>query len=416
MKNKLPFSVLLVLLCGCTLFSGEKKPPKDDSLSYYPPTPGKLNQNQFRIYYRQISWIIDSTLQTRNFNGGILVAKDGNILYEKYKGLRDLRGTDSITAETPFHIASTSKTFTGIATLRLVQQGKLNLNDSLQLFFPGFPYPSVTVKMLLNHRSGLPNYVYFISSSKLAKKRVIYNSDVLDVLMNEKPNADFKAGTRFSYSNTNFVLLAMIIEKLTGVPFPDHMQQTIFTPLQMKNSFVFTWNDSARVTMSFTPGGKLWEYDNLEGTYGDKNIFSTPRDLLKWDQALYTEQIISKAMLDSAFTPYSFERPSIHNYGLGWRMMNLPTGKNIIYHNGRWHGFNSAFGRLTDEKAVIIVLGNRQSWLPYQAAIKCYNIFGPYFPDEKLPPEEEIDNSDTVKKPPPVQDLKRFMPSKKKKK
>jgi len=419
MKNRFPFSVLLVLLCGCTLFSdktGEsKKPVTDDSLSYYPPTPGKLNQDQFRIYYRHISWIIDTILQTRNFNGGILVAKDGNILYEKYKGLRDLRGTDSINAETPFHIASTSKTFTGIATLRLVQQGKLNLDDSLQTFFPGFPYPSVTVKMLLNHRSGLPNYVYFISSSSLAKKRMIYNQDVLDVLMNEKPNADFKPGTRFSYSNTNFVLLAMIIEKLTGIPFPDYMQQTIFTPLQMKNTFIFTWNDSARVTMSFTPGGRLWVYDNLEGTYGDKNVFSTPRDLLKWDQALYTDQLISKALLDSAFTPYSHEHPSIHNYGLGWRMMNLPTGKNIIYHNGRWHGFNSAFARLTDEKAVIIVLGNRQSSLPYQAVIKCYNIFGPYFPNEPIP-EEELDNQDTAKKTQAIKELNKLINSKKKKK
>jgi len=244
---------------------------------------------------------------------------------------------------------------------------------------------------------------------------MIYNQDVLDVLMNEKPNADFKAGTRFSYSNTNFVLLAMIIEKLTGIPFPDYMQQTIFTPLQMKNTFIFTWNDSARVTMSFTPGGRLWVYDNLEGTYGDKNVFSTPRDLLKWDQALYTDQLISKALLDSAFTPYSHEHPSIHNYGLGWRMMNLPTGKNIIYHNGRWHGFNSAFARLTDEKAVIIVLGNRQSSLPYQAVIKCYNIFGPYFPNEPVP-EEELDNQDTAKKTQAVKELNKLINSKKKKK
>jgi CubicO group peptidase (beta-lactamase class C family) len=135
---------------------------------------------------------------------------------------------------------------------------------------------------------------------------------------------------------------------------------------------------------------------------------------LKWDQALYTDQLISKALLDSAFTPYSHERPSIHNYGLGWRMMNLPTGKNIIYHNGRWHGFNSAFARLTDEKAVIIVLGNRQSSLPYQAVIKCYNIFGPYFPNEPIP-EEELDNQDTAKKTQAIE-LKKLIESKKKKK
>ena len=406
----------MLLLCGCGLFTGStNKPPEDDSLEYYPPTPGVLEKNEFRYYHREISRVIDSSLRNRTFNGAILVAKDGNVIYEKYLGFTDLKA-DSINAETPFHIASTSKTFTGIAVLQLVQQGKLSFEDTVQKFFPGFPYQSVTVKMLLSHRSGVPNYVYFIPNSKWPKKQMVFNEDVLNFMITETPNPDFKAGTRFAYSNTNYVLLAMIIEKVTGMKFPDYMQQQFFTPLQMKNTFVFTWNDSARVIHSYTAGGTRWEYDNLEGTYGDKNIFSTPRDLLKWDQALYTEQLVSKAMLDSAFTPYSHERPSVHNYGLGWRMMNLKNGKNIIYHNGRWHGFNSAFARLTDEKAVIIALGNRQSWLPYQTATKCYNIFGSYFPEEGADPEDS--EQDTLKSPIKINEvkIKKLMPGSKKKK
>jgi CubicO group peptidase (beta-lactamase class C family) len=242
--------------------------------------------------------------------------------------------------------------------------------------------------MLLSHRSGIPNYIYFISNSKWDRKKMVYNQDVLDFLINNKPNSDFKAGTRFSYSNTNFVLLAMIVEKITGQTFPQYMQEAVFKPLQMNNSFVFTWNDSAKVIQSYTNSGRLWQYDNLEGTYGDKNVYSTPRDLLKWDQALYSDNFISKALLDSAFKPYSFERPSVHNYGLGWRMMLLPSGKKVIYHNGRWHGFNSAFARLTDEKATIIILGNRLTWKIYKAASKSYNIFGNYFPEENKEEEE----------------------------
>jgi CubicO group peptidase (beta-lactamase class C family) len=419
MKNKLSIAVLLLALYGCTLFSGNNnKPVEDDSLSYYPPTPGKMDKNEFRRYRRELAALIDSNLLNRNFNGSILVAKDGNILYEKYMGLKDLK-TDSINAETPIHIASTSKTFTGIAVLRLVQQGKLSLEDSVQKFFPGLPYPGATVKMLLSHRSGIPNYVYFIPNSKWPKKQMVFNEDVLNFMLTEKPNPDFTAGTRFAYSNTNYVLLAMIVEKVTGMKFPDYMQQEIFKPLQMANTFVFTWNDSARVIHSYTSSGRIWDYDNLEGTYGDKNIFTTPRDLLKWDQALYTEQLVSKAMLDSAFTSYSNERPSVHNYGLGFRIMNLKNGKKIIYHNGRWHGFHSGFARLTDEKAVIIVLSNRQSWLPYHIGFKCYNIFGAYLPDENGNYDEEIEETDTIRTSPiKFQEIKikRLMPGSKRKK
>ncbi len=383
-----PF-LFILLLTGCGLSSETKKPTEEDSLLYYPPTPEKIEKNEFRKLYREISALFDTSLLNGNFNGGILIAKNGTILYEKYQGLKKLNTTDSLNAETPFHIASTSKTFTGIAVLKLVEQGKLSLEDSLQKFFPAFPYATITVKMLLSHRSGLPNYIYFISNSKRDKKKMVYNPDVLDYLIAEKPNADFKAGTRFAYSNTNFVLLALIIEKISGKSFPEFMQQTIFIPLQMNNSFVFTWNDSANVISSYLSSGVPYQNDNLEGTYGDKNIYSTPRDLLKWDQALYAGNFIKKELLDSAFTPYSFEKPSVHNYGLGWRMMLLPNGKKIIYHHGRWHGFNSAFARLPDEKATIIILGNRLTWKIYQAAGKCYNIFGNYFLDEKIGPDDD---------------------------
>ncbi len=148
----------------------------------------------------------------------------------------------------------------------------------------------------------------------------------------------------------------MIIEKVSGKTFPDYMQQKYFGPLQMKHTYVFTLKDTLTAVPSFTNNGTYWEFDCLDGTYGDKNIYTTPRDLLKWDQALYTDQILSKPMMDSAFAPYSFEKPSVHNYGLGWRLQLLPNGKKVVYHFGKWHGFNAAFARLMDEKVTIIIL------------------------------------------------------------
>jgi CubicO group peptidase (beta-lactamase class C family) len=371
---------IVFVVWSCNSSSGKSTiaPIKEDSLNYYPPTPGKLTQQQFRFYYRELSRYFDSIFMRRGFNGGILVAKDGNIIYEKYAGFADLRAKTPMTDSTAMHIASSGKTFTGMAILKMAQENELSLNDPLEKYFPAFPYPGITVKMLLSHRSGLPNYVYFIPNSKWDKKKYATNADVLNMLYTDKPVRLFAPGTRFTYSNTNFVLLALIIEKISGKKFPEFMRWKFFEPLGMKHTYVFTMKDSLTATKSYAPNGTLWQYDCLEGTYGDKNIYTTPEDLLKWDQAFYTEQLINKPLQDSAFTPYSLERPSMHNYGLGWRLLMIPNGKKVIYHNGRWHGFNAAFARLTDERVTIIILGNKYNSRIYTAARDAYDIFGNY--------------------------------------
>src|SRR5262245_13004785 len=116
--------------------------------------------------------------------------------------------------------------------------------------------------------------------------------------------------------------------------FPEFMQHKFFGPLQMNPTHTFHVQDILTAPHSFSYSGNYWRFDFMDGVYGDKNVYTTPRDLLKWDQALYTEQVINKALLDSAFTPYSFERPSVHNYGLGWRLQVFPNGKKVIYHFG----------------------------------------------------------------------------------
>jgi len=156
----------------------------------------------------------------------------------------------------------------------------------------------------------------------------------------------------------------------------------------MEHTYVFTLKDTLTATPSFTNKQVFWEYDFLDATYGDKNIYTTPQDLLKWDQALYTDQVIGKPLLDSAFAPYSFEKPSVHNYGLGWRLQLLPNGKKIVYHFGKWHGSNAVFARLMDEKVTIIILGNKFNRAIYDAGHLCYDIFGDY-QQRKIPDAEE---------------------------
>ena len=397
MKN-LAYIFLAALIISCGNSSSADKKQVDDSLQYYPPTPQVLDKNEFRKYYRELSAFFDTSLLNKNFNGGILIAKNGAVIYEKYMGLVDLRKKEPMTDSTPLHIASTSKTFTAIAILRLVQENKLSLTDTINKFFPGLPYPGITVKMLLTHRSGLPNYLYFMSNNKwgiLPNKRwnrqLATNADMLQMMIDKRPDRVSSAGTRFTYCNTNFALLAMIIEKISGQAFPEYMQQHFFGPLQMKNTYVFSRKDTLTATPSFTNKGIYWEYDFLDGTYGDKNVYTTPKDLLKWDQALYTEQVIGKALLDSAFAPYSFEKKSIHNYGLGWRLQLLPNGKKVVYHFGKWHGSNAAFARLIDEKVTIIIIGNRFTSSIYNAAHLCYDIFGDYL-QRQVAESDEMDS------------------------
>lgn len=335
--------------------------------------------NEEKAQYRALAaHFIDSSVNKKVFNGSILVAKNGVVVYEEYLGYKNIRTKDTLTPQTPLQIASTSKTMTAAAVLQLVQQGKLDLNAPVTQFFPDFPYADITVKMLLNHRSGLPEYLYFFEANGWKRNVFATNNDVVNALITWQPPRSFRANTRFDYCNTNFALLASIVEKVSGISFPQYMKQHIFEPLQMDDSFVFTIADTARATPSYNWDGSEWPLDFSDGVYGDKNIYSTPRDLLKWDQAMYTEQVISKQLQDSAFTPYSHEKPSLHNYGLGWRLLLFPHGKKVVYHNGRWHGFNSAFTRLTDEKVTIIMLVNKFNRGIYQTARKMYNTFGPY--------------------------------------
>jgi CubicO group peptidase (beta-lactamase class C family) len=347
----------------------------------------KLSTADSTRYHNAVAEVLEKSLLRGSFNGAILIAKDGDVVYERYVGAKDPRqkaGADSITADTPFQIASTGKTMTAAAVLQLWEAGKLDLDDDLTKFFPGFPYAGVTVKTLLNHRSGLPNYLYYMEQGKWPRTQQATNTEVLNTLLNWKPAKAANADKRFQYCNTNYVLLALIVEKVSGISFPEYMKQNIFEPLGMNNTFVIGPNEQANHMLSFQPNNTLWSLDFSDGPYGDKNIYSTPRDLLLWDKALTEERVLQPQTLDSAYTPYSNEKPGIHNYGLGWRLLVYPTGKKIIFHNGHWHGFNSAFSRLPDENATIIIISNRYNQGVYSTAKKLYEVFGTYNgqPDE----------------------------------
>lgn len=361
------------------------------------PKPQELSEAEKNKLHNECDRWFDSILKKSGFNGGILVAKGGNIIYENYKGTANLGATDTITSSTPFHIASVSKTFTAMATLKLAQERRLNIDDEFSKYFPTFNYPGVTIKTLLNHRSGLPNYIHFMEKLWKDKKVHVKNQDVYDYLVNRKSEMEniARPNSRFSYCNTNFALLALLIEKVTDTSYPLYIKTHIFKPLKMENSFVYTPDMANTVPPNYDWRGNKIPMMFLDDTYGDKNIYSTVEDLLKWDRVLATNLIFSKATLDSAFTPYSNEKAGVKNYGLGWRMDLLPNGKKIIFHNGWWHGNNAAFIRLIDQDATIIAVSNRFASTTYKAK-QLANIFTHYF-DINLDEELEV-NAPPVKK------------------
>ena len=379
---------LYPVLAGILMqFNGCKSPASADSGKIAAtagiialPVPGPLAVDEKIRLQNICSHWYDSVLGRSNFNGGMIVAKHGHIIFEKYRGNTSIGGPDSVNAETVFHIASVSKTFTAMAVLKLWEEGKLQLDEEYAKYFPEFNYPGVTIRSLLNHRSGLPNYLYFMEKLDWNDSIAIKNEDILKTLVTRKADIEdiSTPNTHFTYCNTNYALLALLIEKVTGLSYPQYLNQTFFEPLQMKHSFVYTPADSGRVTPNYDWRGQLIKNNYLDQVYGDKNVYSTPRDLLTWDRALSSNLLFKPETLAAAYQPYSNERPGIKNYGLGWRMNIYPNGKKVIFHNGWWHGNNAAFIRLLDEDATIIVMGNRFTQAIYKS-YKLINSFGNYF-------------------------------------
>ncbi len=384
---------MALLIESCNSAAHKNLPPaKDSVVSLLSPKPIPLSDAEMLQLYNGCKEWYDHALKSSGFNGGIVVAKKGNIIFEGYNGNAHLNRHDAIDSITSFHIASVSKTFTAMSVLKLWQDGKLNIDDEYSKYFPTFNYPGVTIRSLLSHRSGLPNYLYFMETLGWDKKTLIKNQDVLDYLITRKAELTNIAtpNTHFTYCNTNYALLALLVEKTSGTNFPNYLQQTFFIPLQMKHTFLFNSLDTSKVNPSYDWRGRLIPLNFLDGVYGDKNIYTTPRDLLKWDRALTGGKIFTPQTLEQAYAPYSNEKRGVKNYGLGWRMNIFPNGKKTIYHNGWWHGSNAAFLRLLPDSVTIIIIGNKYNRNIYHAK-ELANLFGDY--NGAGSEEDETENS-----------------------
>jgi CubicO group peptidase (beta-lactamase class C family) len=310
------------------------------------------------------------------FNGSVLVGYKGKILYERYFGLANREAHLPLSPTNSCQLASISKTFTGTAILYLYQNKHLDLDQTVQHYLKTFPYPDITIRMLLSHRSGLRDYTHWMQDYQPNEKILTSNKEMLAMMLRNKPALEFKSGTRFTYSNTNYAVLALIVEEVTGMNFRDFMHQYIFAPLGMAHTYIC---DAAKglpadATISYKYNWQREPNMFADGIYGDKNVYSTVEDMYRWDQSFYKNTLLSPTTTDLAYGPCSFERRGVKNYGLGWRMLCFPNGRKIIYHNGWWHGNNTSFYRFIDENFTIIVLGNKHNSNIYHQAPKVFSI------------------------------------------
>ena len=347
--------------------------------------PLKESEPKLTAQYIQTKKVSIDSFYKKNWpnnsaNGSFLVAKNGQIIYEQYEGYSNFRAKTLITKSTPLHIASVSKVITATAILKLVNAKRIELDQKVNTILKEFPYPDVTIRTLLNHRSGMRNYAYFTDRDKTVWDRhnILTNQDILSIMATKNIGLEFKTDTRFSYCNTNYAMLALIIEKITKLSYKDAMHQIIFQPLGMKNTYVFDYERDKDSAVTSYKGNKVEiGKDYLDAIYGDKNIYSTPRDLLKFDRARSSSKFLNPDLQKQVYQEYSNERKGTKNYGLGIRMINWQTGQNFYFHNGWWHGNTSSYITLRKEGVTIIALSNKFTRKTYDVR-KLAVLFGDY--------------------------------------
>lgn len=344
------------------------------------------------LHAQQTASRLDSLFQTQykhqQLNGSVLVAKNGQVLYQNAFGFRDIQNKQANTANTVFNLASISKTITATAVLQLVERGKIRLDDSFVKYFKDFPYPTITIRQMLSHTSGLPDKEELFTDSliKLQPEKVWQNGDILPALKSFG-KLPFSPGDQWRYSNIGYNLLALLIEKISGESYAHYMQQHIFQPAGMKGAYlqtslVNTHHDSAAINYAFPapyaselvpvndrPGNKKWIY-TLNGLIGQGGITTTASDLLRYDQALYNGKLLKPATLAMAFSPMVLNNKKYADasssagaawYGLGWFIMKDTTAGKIVFHTGKEPGELNIFLRNLDQQETVIVLDNAES-------------------------------------------------------
>lgn len=301
----------------------------------------------------QVDSLINAYSLQGKFNGNLLLCLEGEVVCNKQAGYSDPETKYPLDSTSLFCLASISKIFTSTAIIMLQREGKINIEEPVTLYLKELPdaYNSVKIRNLLSHTSGIPEI-----SQDWRTKIGMHNSDVYHFVV-QQSHLDFEPGSRYSYSNTGYTLLAVLIDSLSGTSYKEYIESKIFTPLGMKNSFVIPPD---RESLSSLPvksyvGGKQADWPSF--TYGPGGIYSTTGDLEIWDRAFFNGEVFDNELISTILKPFELNNGTPVPYGLGWGV--IKTGNiTLAGHTGGMFGFRNIYEREIEKELTLIILTN----------------------------------------------------------
>ena len=312
---------------------------------------------------QKIDELIQKYFEMGQFNGAVLVAEDGKVIFSKGFGYSDMENKIPVKTDTKFRLASVTKQFTATLIMQLVENGKINLDGKLIEYLPYYRKDvgeRITIRQILSHTAGLSNYT---NSKSFMEEQINTKVNPKDfVLKYCSDDLIFEPGTNWEYSNSGYFILGLVIEEITGKPYEDVLRENILEPLQMTNSGIEnsgkTYDNYAKGYQNFFGDIKLSKPIEMSIPYAAGSMYSTIEDMFKWDQALYTEKILKKESIEMMFTPV------MNAYGFGWQSGEQPIGDNkkrAVLHSGGIFGFTSLEVRFIDDNKYMIALNNFES-------------------------------------------------------
>lgn len=308
--------------------------------------------------------------RSQYLNGVVLYAEGEQVIFKKAYGWRNLvKQKDSIRLDDQFQLASVSKMFTAEAVMLLYSRGLLDYDDDITKYLPEFPYQGITIRNLLNHRSGLSRYETLADERWPDRGVPVSNDDIIRLYAQYKPDPYNQPDVTFHYTNVNYALLANIVEKVSGRHFEDFMRDEVFAPLGMERSFIYSLRGVDRIKTYvetdvqghdlLRKGARRAQDDYLNGVLGDKGMYSTVEDLYRFRVAIDYGLFLPDSIQQEAFVPGSPLWKKGENYGFGWRMNeNHPR---VLFHFGWWKGYRSFFIRDIAKRRTLIMLTNTDS-------------------------------------------------------
>lgn len=321
------------------------------SLGFGQSTPAQI---------RQVDSVLTTLHQQGSFSGAVLIAENDRIVYKKALGYTDLSNREVLKTTSAFNLASVSKQFVAALVMILHDQGKLHFDDKVQQHLPSFPYPSISIRHLLTHTSGLQEY-FDLAIQYNNTLDTLTNDKLIELLHRHHPAVVFAAGDKWEYCNTNYVLLASIVEKAAGMPIDRFFKQQITQPLGLNDTYIYCLqmkqSPTNRVLGFERKNGKnsLNDLVRLDGVIGDGNVYSSVEDLFKWQRALLGIRLVKPTTWKQAISPARLNNGTTHNYGFG---LFLENNGSVISHTGGWVGFGNELWHDTSTGQTLVFLSN----------------------------------------------------------